>query len=96
MVCDLLFFSMQLMAPALIIVHGGDWVNNTYQGGTKDYIPIPHSGMRYIDFLSKLQRRLKKDRSTHIFEIDALVKVDEGETMRMRLWAGTSGVVCWT
>lgn len=73
------------MPPHVIFVHGGSWFNNIYKGGTKEYIPMPVSGLRYIDLLSKIEDRLMKDQSMYQFDIVALVKDDEGGFMRFKV-----------
>lgn len=73
------------MASPLIVLHGGTWKNNTYDGGMKDYIPVPRGGISYNDLLSKLEVRLKKDKNTHTFDIDAMVNSASGESMRMKV-----------
>lgn len=73
------------MAPYLIVLHGGSWNKQIYEGGTKDYIPLPSSGISFKELLSKLEVRIKKDMSMHTFDIDVIVKVDQGETMRLKV-----------
>lgn len=43
------------MARDVIIVHGGSLSNNIYEGGAKDYIPMPLGGISFLEFLSKLE-----------------------------------------
>lgn len=73
------------MAPSVIVLHGGSWNNNVYEGGTKDYIPLPDIGISYNTLLSKIHIRMKKDMSTHTFDIDAIVKGHEGQSFRMKV-----------
>lgn len=41
--------------------------------------------MGYEDLLLKLESHLKKDMLTHTFDIDALVTIDQGQSMRMKI-----------
>lgn len=78
-------FPCSVMASRLIVVHGGSWWNNMYKGRTNEYIPMPPSGISYRDLLTKLEVRLKKDKSGYTFDIYALVEVDEGKIIRMNV-----------
>ncbi|KAL6502308.1 hypothetical protein OROHE_024586 [Orobanche hederae] len=74
-----------MSSSCLIVAHGEEWNENIYEGGRKEYIPIPPSRITYDQFLSKLEVRLKIDKSMYIFDVDALVMPPEGETMRMKI-----------
>ncbi|KAL6557645.1 hypothetical protein OROMI_017995 [Orobanche minor] len=75
----------RMNSSCLIVAHGGEWNENIYEGGRKEYIPIPPTRITFDQFLSKLEVRLKKDRSMYVFDVDALVMSPEGETMRMKI-----------
>lgn len=73
------------MTSSVIVVHGGSWKNNLYEGGMKEYIPIPSCGIKYEELLAKIEVRLNKDKSIYAFDINALVQFAHGEKMKMKI-----------
>lgn len=81
----LYLFFLQALPSSVFVVHGGTWNYNKYEGGIKDFIPIPQSGITFEELLGKIEVRLKKDRNTYVFDIDALIQPSVGDTFRMKI-----------
>lgn len=73
------------MVSSVIVVHGGSWNDNIYEGGRRDFIPIPSNGISFEELLSKVEVRLKKDGTTNVFDIDALIQLQSGDMSRMKI-----------